>query len=98
MRYIPAALKVIHQENRKATVKDFEELHSQGYLLISDVNYYALRQESGYSSHAVLMYGFDNKQFYLHDPELPPKKGLQVNKKIFQEAGGDNLSAFKLND
>lgn len=94
--YIKDSLMVISHENRKAKLKDFEGLLSEGYLLISDINYYALQQKPGYGSHAVVIYGFDNDNFYLHDPGLPPRKSLKVSKKLFQKAGGDNLSAFKL--
>lgn len=94
--YIPEFLDSIKPALRKATIKDFEELLSQGYLIISDINYYAIQGKDGYASHAVVIFGFDDENFYLHDPGLPPRKNLKVNKKLFQKAGGDNLSAFKL--
>lgn len=94
--YIRSALKVIKHENRKASLTDFERLFSDGYLVVSDINYFALQRKPGYASHAVVIYGFDRDNFYLHDPGLPPRKSLKVRKKLFQKAGGDNLSAFKL--
>ncbi len=93
---LPEFLDLIKPALRKATIKDFEELLSQGYLIISDVNYYAIQEKPGYASHAVVVFGFDDENLYLHDPGLPPRKNVNVSKKLFQKAGGDNLSAFKL--
>jgi len=95
-KYIPEFLVLVKPEVRKATNEDFERLLSEGYLLISDVNYYAIQGKVGYGSHAVVVFGFDEENFYLHDPGLPPRENLKVSKKLFQKAGGDNLSAFKL--
>lgn len=93
--YIPQFLDSIKPELRKANIDDFEDLLSVGYLIISDVNYYAIQGKAGYASHAVVVFGFDKDNFYLHDPGLPPRENLKVSKKLFQRAGGNNLSAFR---
>ncbi len=95
-KYIPEFLVLVKSVVRKANNNDFERLLSSRYLIISDVNYYAIRGKVGYGSHSVVVFGFDDEYFYLHDPGLPPRENLKVSKKLFQRGGGDNLLGFKL--
>lgn len=92
---IKDSFKNVNLQVRPATLKDFEGLLSQGYLIITDINYHALMEEPGYDSHSVVIYAFDDKHFFLHNPGLPPRSNVKVTKELLKKAGADNLTAFK---
>lgn len=92
---------------KKHTMKlpGFEDIKialRKGYIVICNVNMYALNDKSGYAGHFVVVYGNDDENFYLHDPGLPPSKNRKVSYKQFQKAwdypdkNARNLTAFKL--
>lgn len=73
-------------EKKIPTFEDLERFLKEGYLAICIVNSKKLNREPGYTGHAVVVIGFDNRNVYLHDPGLPPSKDRVVSREVFEEA------------
>lgn len=85
------------------TLEDVKDFLEKGYLLICNVNSKTLSQKEGYIGHSVVIFGYDEKNLYIHDPGLPPLKNRKVSYQIFSKAWEytnpkqKNIRAFKLN-
>lgn len=72
------------------------------YLPVCLVNSYALSGKDGYAGHFVLIKGYKDNSFILHDPGLPPQENRTVDLATFNAAwafpddNAKNLMAFKL--
>ncbi len=99
---IPEFLKNVKHLNRKTSVKEIIQFLKKGSLIGVEINSRILNKKEGFSLHYVLIYDFDGKNFYLHDPGLPPEEARKVPVKDFEKAfayPGANLAiaVFKKN-
>jgi|SRR5579884_649798 len=82
-------------------IEDIKKSLDQGFLVMCTVNSEVLNHKSGYIGHIVLIYGYDDKNLYLHDPGLPPIEARKVSYEEFRKAwespneGARNMAAFK---
>lgn len=96
--------RVAPLECRAPIFEDVDKLLTAGYLIICNINAAALFGQKGYSGHFVVVFGCDKKTLTIHDPGLPPKPSLKVDKKIFEKAWAypttreKNLLAIRLKD
>lgn len=101
VNYAKEFIRLFSKQIQIPTNQDIHRLLSEGYLVICNVNGLKLRGLEGYEGHFILLFGYDEKNFYLHDPGLPPKKNLYVPFEIFSKAWAyptqreKNLIAFK---
>jgi len=88
-------------ETKIPSHEDIKQKLSDDYLVICNVNQKALNNEQGYSGHFVLIYGYDEAGYFLHDPGLPAHKQRHVSFDIFEKAwayqdkNAMNLAAIK---
>lgn len=73
-------------ENRIPKKGDVKYYLSKSYLIICLVNWKMLYHKKGYGGHFVLVFGFDGKKIYFHDPGLPGIKNWVVNVGEFLKA------------
>ena len=78
--------KLAPLECRIPNFKDIEKLLSEGFLIICNINAAALFGQKGYSGHFIVVYECDKTTLTIHDPGLPPKPSLKVDKKAFERA------------
>jgi len=64
-------------------IKSFLE---QGYLVICNVNSHMLNDKEGYAGHFVVVKGYDDTGFILHDPGLPAFEKRHVRFDVFERA------------
>lgn len=74
----------LHQE-RIPDLIEIKKLVDEGYLVICNVNARALHNKEGYSGHFVVIFDYDDDNFLLHDPGLPPIESLKVNFEQFKK-------------
>lgn len=96
---IPEFIRSGVQKKKLGELKDIEDFLSKGYLVACDINAGVLVDDE-YAPHLVLITGFDDNNFIIHDPGLPPKENRVVKKGRFYQAwtfDGDarSLVAFK---
>jgi hypothetical protein len=83
------------------TFETVKKALDDGYLVICNVNSYALDNETGYSGHFVVVYGYDDGNLYLHDPGLPGKEARKISFDQFLKAwdypdkNARNMTGFK---
>ncbi|OGK23865.1 hypothetical protein A2954_07185 [Candidatus Roizmanbacteria bacterium RIFCSPLOWO2_01_FULL_37_12] len=84
------------------TLDDIKKLLNKGCLIICNVNSFILNQKNGFAGHFVVVFGYDDKNLFLHDPGLPPLKNRKVSYDLFTKAWEypsskqKNIRAFKL--
>lgn len=89
-------------EKRTPTLEDIKDFLSKGYLVICNVNSRVLKEEPGYVGHSVLVIGFNDNRFYLHDPGVPAFENRAVEFSVFERAWAypndkaKNITAFRL--
>lgn len=76
----------IKLERRWTNLKEVEDLFQKDFLVMTSINPYILDNEEGYSSHLVVITGFNEDSITFHDPGLPPQKNRTVSKKTFEKA------------
>lgn len=102
MRIAKKFIKVFGEKTVLPTISDIKKFLKKGYLVGCNVNSKVLDGKKGYVGHFVLVFGFDEKNLYLHDPGLPPRKNRKVPIKRFIKAWAypstreKNLRAFKI--
>ncbi|MCX6764089.1 MAG: peptidase C39 family protein [Candidatus Nealsonbacteria bacterium] len=79
-------IKKIPIEKRIPTMNDLKNFLSQGYLIICIVNSRKLNNEPGYSGHFVVLKGFDDEYFFIHDPSFPTSPHRLVKFSFFENA------------
>ena len=84
-------------------ILDIKSFVDQEFLVGCNLNAEKLNHNPGYTGHFVLIYGYDSKNIYLHDPGSPPYPNRQVSYADFTSAWGypnhtnQNLTAFRYN-
>ncbi len=78
--------KLLNIEKRAPTLRDFQQLLDQGYLVECGVNSATMNKRKGYSGHSILVYGYTKTHVFLHDSGLPPHPHRKVTKALFQKA------------
>lgn len=73
-------------EARMPEASELKQRLDEKYLLICNVNSRALNGKDGYVGHFVLLTGYTDKGFVLHDPGLPPLKNREVAFADFERA------------
>ena len=95
-------VKKIKLETRIPKLQEIKTLLKDGFIVVCNINSYALDDEKGYSGHAVVVKGCTDSNLILHDPGLPPRQDLEVSDEKFYKAwaypneNACNLSAIKL--
>lgn len=73
-------------ESRIPEILELKERLDQEYLLICNVNSRALNGKYGYAGHFVLLIGYNDDGFIMHDPGLPAIKDREVAFFDFEQA------------
>lgn len=73
-------------ESREPTLDDILYAVSNGYLARVTINSNSLNKRPGYSGHAIVIFGYDDKNLYIHDPGLPAIPNRQVSIEDFNNA------------
>jgi hypothetical protein len=68
------------------TVEDIKRHLDEGYLVGASVNSKAMKHKEGYSGHFVVIFGYDEGGFIMHDPGLPPAPDRHVDYATFEKA------------
>ncbi len=94
-------ISIIDIKKEIPTVNDVKNLLVQNYIIIVNVNAKKLNNKDGYAGHFIVIKGFDDKNFYVHDPG-PQHKNLLVKFNLFEKAWAypneraKNIIALKL--
>ncbi len=79
------------------TINDIKDFLDKGYLVKVLVNSRRLNGKDGYFGHAIVVIGYDDKSFMVHDPGLPPKPSRKVSYAELEEAWADpNIESKEL--
>ena len=101
-RFSKIFLEKVAVQKRIPVLEDLRKFLKKGYLIICNVNSKALKEIQGYSGHAVVIIGFDESNFFIHNPGLPAIENQKVSFKLFEKAwaypneNAKNILAFKL--
>jgi hypothetical protein len=76
----------VSEEKRIATADDIRALLGEGFLIIANINSRVLRGKEGYSGHSVVVKGFNEDGFVIHEPGLPPIENMPVDLAFFEKA------------
>jgi hypothetical protein len=79
-------IKKVSIEKRIPTISELRTLLENGYLPICNVNSEKLNRKEGYTGHFVIVKGYDEHGFVIHDPGLPPLKNRKVTNNEFDQA------------
>lgn len=71
---------------RLPTIEDIKSFLKKDYLVCCNINSKLLNNETGYSGHFILIFGFADKHLYLHDPGLPPLENRKITFAQFEKA------------
>ena len=93
---IPDFLKNVQYELKRPTLNDIDSMLDEDRLIFVTLDAQALNDEPGYTSHAVLIIGQNDKEYIIHDPGLPPKAHRHVAKKKIFEAMGSNKNTSEV--
>lgn len=89
-------------DQRIPTWEDLKKLFNQGYLIICNINACILSGKEGYSGHFVVPTEIQTEQITFHDPGLPPKPNIMIDRSTFEKAwgypsdGAKNILAIRL--
>lgn len=89
-------------EERLPSVDDLRNYLDKGYLLIINVNARSMNNREGYVGHNVVVKGYDDKGFMIHDPGGPPRESVHVETEQFNKGweypdkNARNLVAIRL--
>ncbi len=100
MQYMPEYLKYVKLETRASSTEEVIKHLNEGSIVTLELNPRILNNKPGYSLHYVLVYEFDGKNIYMHDPGLPPQESRKVPvekfKESFEYAGANpSISIYK---
>lgn len=83
---IPEYLKAVESRVGKGSVSEIIKNLNQGKIVTAEIDAKRLNKQPGFSPHYVLIYDFDEKNFTLHDPGLPPEEARKVRVEDFNKA------------
>ena len=86
VEYAKKFLEEVFTEKRVPSVDDIKNLLKDGYLIICNVNSRTLNDKPGYAGHFVVVKGFNENNFIIHDPGLPPQENRVVPFEKFETA------------
>lgn len=86
IEYAKQFLKLNAVTKEIPTAETLKDLLKRKYLLMCLINSQKLDHKSGYVGHFVIVKGFHENEFTIHDPGLPPRENLKVNVAEFEEA------------
>ena len=95
-------IKVIDIKKEIPKEEDIKKFLTKGYLVGANINSALLNKKEGYAGHFVMVKGFNNKGFIIHDPGLPGLENRKVEYGLFEKAWAypnkkaKNIMAFKL--
>lgn len=84
------------------TAETLKEFLKKKYLIMCLINAQKLDHKNGYVGHFVIVKGFDENEFIIHDPGLPPMENRKVSIAEFEEAWAfpnehaKNVMAFRM--
>lgn len=73
-------------DSRIPKIAELKKRLDERYLLICNLNSRILNNKEGYSGHFVLLTGYTDSGFVLHDPGSPPRKNREVRFARFERA------------
>lgn len=79
-------LRTVRFEKRQPSHGDLRRLLDEGHLLVCNVNGRVLSDRPGWAGHFVVVKGYDESGFVLHDPGPPPLEGRHVAHETFDRA------------
>lgn len=82
-------------EKRIPILEDIRKYLLDGSLCILTVNAKTLNQKEGFVGHAVVVVGFDDNGFIIHDPGRPALKDRYVANELLEKAWADPGEAVK---
>jgi hypothetical protein len=85
----------VRQETRMPTTDDIRRGVASGDLVICNVNSRVLNGRDGYMGHFVVVKGFDDDGFVVHDPGPPSTPNRRIEYELFEKAWAYPSSAVK---
>lgn len=76
-------------EQSEPNLQRIKQLINDGYLVRVLLNARKLASKDGYFGHAVVVIGYDEDNFIIHDPGLPPLPDRKVSYEDFETAWAD---------
>ena len=76
----------IQLKQKSLSIKEIKNYFDKGYFIMVSVNSLFLANKKGYSSHMVVITGFDNTYVHINDPGLPAKKNWEITYSAFEKS------------
>jgi len=95
-------IKIINVQKRVPELEEIKKFLKEGYIIICNINSRALNLEKGYVGHFIVIKGFEENSFKIHDPGLPGIENRKIEFSIFEKAWAypnekaKNIMAFRL--
>lgn len=95
-------IEIVNVQKWVPELEEIKEFIKRGYIIICNVNSRALNYKEGYEGHFVVIKGFEENGFIIHDPGLPGIENRKVEFGLFEKAWAypnekaRNIMAFKL--
>lgn len=74
------------KDARIPDANDIKRYLEEGYLVKCTVNSRVFRDKEGYVGHAIIVKGYDDEGFIIHDPGLPPIENRKISYDLFEKA------------
>jgi hypothetical protein len=88
--------KEIVFQQRAGTSDDIRNLFKKGYLVIPNLNAFALDNEDGICGHYVVVTGIEKDNVIFNDSGPPPVKNRKASWKVFEYSRRENPSLFAI--
>lgn len=85
-RFASELTSYVHVEMRIPNTDDLRTLLTEGYLLICNINSAKLTGKEGYFPHAVVIKGYEDNTFILHNPGIPGEENQHASATLFEKA------------
>lgn len=83
---LPEYLEHIRHETRRSSVNEIKKYLRESKLVTAEVDSGVLNGHDNFCLHMVLIIGFENNHFIIHDPGLPPLPARKVTEKELERA------------